>query len=114
MTLTTDQTTSETNAVQAILRTLTETHEFDSTQIKTDAESLEHWGKDWTKHFSPAAAAIVFPKTTEQVQTIVLLANEHNLVLTPSGGRTGLSAGAVAANGEIVVSMEKMNHIGQF
>ena len=114
MTLTTDQTTSETNAVQAILRTLTETHEFDSTQIKTDAESLEHWGKDWTKHFSPAAAAIVFPKTTEQVQTIVLLANEHNLVLTPSGGRTGLSAGAVAANGEIVVSMDKMNHIGQF
>src|SRR5699024_11861683 len=35
-------------------------------------------------------------------------------VLTPSGGRTGLSAGAVAANGEIVVSMDKMNHIGQF
>ena len=114
MTPTTAQNTSETNAVQTILSTLTDTHDFDPTQIKTDAESLEHWGKDWTKHFAPAAAAIVFPKTTEQVQAIVLLANEHNVVLTPSGGRTGLSAGAVAANGEIVVSMDKMNQIGQF
>ena len=100
--------------VDIIIQKLQQVHDFDPTQIKTDAESLAHWGKDWTKHFAPAASAIVFPKTTEQVQTIVLLANEHNVVLTPSGGRTGLSAGAVAANGEIVVSMDKMNQIGQF
>lgn len=106
--------TANTDAVQSILNTLLDVHQFDASQIKTDSESLEHWGKDWTKHFAPAAAAVVFPKTTEQVQAIVLLANEYNVVLTPSGGRTGLSAGAVAANGEIVVSMDKMNHIGQF
>ena len=106
--------TTPTTAVQTILSNLLDVHQFDASQIKTDSESLEHWGKDWTKHFAPAAASIVFPKTTEQVQAIVLLANEHNVVLTPSGGRTGLSAGAVAANGEIVVSMDKMNRIGQF
>ena len=106
--------TTPTAAVQSILSNLLDVHQFDTSQIKTDSESLEHWGKDWTKHFAPAAAAIVFPKTTEQVQAIVLLANEHNVVLTPSGGRTGLSAGAVASNGEIVVSMDKMNRIGQF
>ena len=109
-----NKSTTHTAAVQSILSSLLDVHQFDAGQIKTDSESLEHWGKDWTKHFAPAAAAIVFPKTTEQVQAIVLLANEHNVVLTPSGGRTGLSAGAVAANGEIVVSMDKMNHIGQF
>ena len=116
MTSLSSQTLSETHAaaVQTILSTLLDVHQFDHSQIKTDSESLEHWGKDWTKHFAPAASAIVFPKTTEQVQAIILLANEHNVVLTPSGGRTGLSAGAVAANGEIVVSMGKMNHIGQF
>ena len=97
-----------------LLKGLIDNHQFDASQIKTDSESLEHWGKDWTKHFAPAASAIVFPKNTEQVQAIVLLANEHNVVLTPSGGRTGLSGGAVAANGEIVVSMDKMNHIGRF
>ncbi len=101
-------------SIDTVLHTLQQDHQLDPSQIKTDAESLEHWGKDWTKHFAPAASAIIFPKTTEQVQAIVLLANEHNVVLTPSGGRTGLSAGAVASNGEIVVSMDKMNHIGQF
>ena len=116
MTSLSSQTLSETHAaaVQTILSTLLNVHQFDASQIKTDSESLEHWGKDWTKHFAPAASAIVFPKTTEQVQAVVLLANEYNVVLTPSGGRTGLSAGAVAANGEIVVSMDKMNRIGQF
>jgi len=100
--------------INTLIQSLLHDYKYDASQIKTDAESLEHWGKDWTKHFAPAASAIVFPKSTEQVQSIVLLANEHNIVLTPSGGRTGLSAGAVAANGEIVVSMDKMNHIGQF
>ena len=89
-------------------------HGYDATQIKTDAASLEHWGKDWTKHFAPAPSAIVFPKSTEQVQALVKLANEYNIVITPSGGRTGLSAGAVASNGEIVASLDKMKKIGQF
>jgi len=107
-------TATDVNTLKILLDSLVNKHNFDDTQIKTDSESLEHWGKDWTKHFAPAPTAIVFPKTTEQVQAIVLLANEYNVVLTPSGGRTGLSAGAVAANGEIVVSMDKMNQIGQF
>ncbi|MER1973699.1 MAG: FAD-binding oxidoreductase, partial [Psychrobacter alimentarius] len=66
MTSISSQSTSETHtiAVQTILSTLIDTHQFDPSQIKTDAESLEHWGKDWTKHFTPNAAAIVFPKTT--------------------------------------------------
>ncbi len=97
-----------------LLQDLQNNHGYDDSQIKTDADSLDYWGKDWTKHFDPNACAIVFPKSTEQVQAVVKLANEHNLVITPSGGRTGLSAGAVASNGEIVVSLDKMNKIGNF
>lgn len=107
-------TTKDSTAVQTLLDALLKAHNFDESQIKTDDESLEHWGKDWTKHFAPAPAAIVFPKSTEQVQSVVKLANEYAIVLTPSGGRTGLSAGAVASNGEIVVSLDKMNNIGEF
>ena len=84
---------------------------FDEQQIKTDADSLGFWGKDWTKHFEPNASAIVFPKSTQQVQAIVKLCNELNIVITPSGGRTGLSAGAVAANGEVVISLDKMHQV---
>ncbi|EGK14538.1 D-lactate dehydrogenase (cytochrome) [Psychrobacter sp. 1501(2011)] len=104
----------DSTALNTLLTALTASHGFENNQIKTDSESLEHWGKDWTKHFAPAPSAIVFPKSTEQVQAVVKLANEHGIVVTPSGGRTGLSAGAVASNGEIVVSLDKMNKIGQF
>ena len=80
-------------------------------KVLTDADSLNTYGKDWTKHFAPAPSAIVFPKTIEQVQAVVRWANEHKVALVPSGGRTGLSAAAVAANGEVVVSFDYMNQI---
>lgn len=83
-------------------------------KVLTDPASLDAWGKDWTKHFPPAPSAIVFPKTIEQVQAIVLWANRHKVALVPSGGRTGLSAAAVAANGEVVVSFDYMNRILDF
>ncbi|WP_457978555.1 FAD-binding oxidoreductase [Ectopseudomonas composti] len=83
-------------------------------KVLIDADSLETYGKDWTKQFAPAPSAIVFPKTTEQVQAIVRWANQHKIALVPSGGRTGLSAAAVAANGEVVVSFDYMNRIVEF
>jgi FAD/FMN-containing dehydrogenase len=86
----------------------------DPGKVLTDADSLATFGKDWTKHFAPAPLAIVFPKTVEQVQAIVRWANSHKVALVPSGGRTGLSAGAVAANGEVVVSFDYMNQILAF
>lgn len=86
----------------------------DEGKVRTDAESLNSHGKDWTKIYTPKPTAIVFPKTTEEVQKIVKLANEMCFALVPSGGRTGLSAGAVATNGEVVVSFDYMNTILDF
>ena len=80
-------------------------------KLLTDADSLNAYGKDWTKHFAPAPSAIVFPKSIEQVQAIVRWANQHQVALVPSGGRTGLSAAAVAANGEVVVAFDYMNQV---
>lgn len=80
-------------------------------KVLTDADSLQAYGKDWTRQYAPAPSAIVFPKTTEQVQAIVRWANQHKVALVPSGGRTGLSAAAVAMNGEVVVSFDYMNQI---
>ncbi len=83
-------------------------------KVLTDADSLNTYGKDWTKHFAPAPLAIVFPKSIEQVQAIVRWANDQQVALVPSGGRTGLSAAAVAANGEVVVAFDYMNQILAF
>jgi len=87
---------------------------LDPGKLLTDADSLNTYGKDWTKHFAPAPLAIAFPKSIEQVQAIVRWANLHGVALVPSGGRTGLSAGAVAANGEVVVAFDYMNQIVEF
>ena len=87
---------------------------FTSKQIYTDSERLQIWGKDWTNGFEINPSAIVFPETIEQVKEIISFAIRENVQLVPSGGRTGLSGGAVASNGEIVVSFDRMNAIKSF
>ncbi len=83
-------------------------------QIKSDSESLAIYGKDWTRYYKTNAVAVCFPKTTQEVQKIVKFARKNKIGLVPSGGRTGLSGAAVAMNGELVVSFEKMNKILEF
>ncbi|MBU2712548.1 FAD-binding oxidoreductase [Zooshikella harenae] len=83
-------------------------------KILTDAESLSYYGKDWTKAYKPAPLAIVFPRSIPEVQALVRFANKHNVALVASGGRTGLSGGAVAAAGEVVVAFDYMNNITDF
>ncbi|NVJ59270.1 MAG: FAD-binding oxidoreductase [Gammaproteobacteria bacterium] len=82
--------------------------------VSTESGDLTEYGQDWSKLYKPQPSAVVRPKTTEQVQLIVQLAKLHNLSLVPSGGRTGLSGGACATNGEIVVSLDRMNQIKTF
>jgi len=79
--------------------------------VRTDEESLKYYGKDWTTYYDIRASAVVFPTTTEQVQKLVHWARRNKVSLIPSGGRTGLSGGACALHGEIIVSFEKMNQI---
>lgn len=83
-------------------------------KILTDPADLGNYGKDWTRIYAPNPLAIALPKTTEQVQALVKFANQNQVALVPSGGRTGLSAGAVAANGEVVVALDNMNQILDF
>ncbi len=87
---------------------------FDKNQLLTDPDSLAEYGKDWSNASLPNPLAIVFPESTEQVQSLVKLANQTPFNLVPSGGRTGLSGGAMASNQEVVVSFEKMNKILDF
>jgi FAD/FMN-containing dehydrogenase len=82
-------------------------------QVTTDPAMLQTYGKDWTKVYSPAPSAIVFPRTTAEVSAVLKLASEHGVAIVPSGGRTGLAGGAVAANGEVVLSLEKMAALGE-
>jgi FAD/FMN-containing dehydrogenase len=87
---------------------------FSAGQVSRERDVLAGWGTDWTRAYTAAPSAVVFVESTEQVEALVRLANEEHLALVPSGGRTGLSGGAVASNGEVVVSFDRMNRILDF
>ena len=83
-------------------------------RLLTDPSDLEHYGRDWTRRWTPAPLAIALPASVAEVQAVVRWANEHGVAIVPSGGRTGLSGGAVAAHGELVLSLERMNQVLAF
>jgi len=82
-----------------------------ASNLLTSKAELDHFGVDRTSFWAPRACAVVRPNSVEQVRSIVLFAIETNLAIVPSGGRTGLSGGAVAANGELVLVMDRLNKV---
>jgi FAD/FMN-containing dehydrogenase len=79
--------------------------------LTRDAGDLAEYGKDWTKVYAPSPSAIAFPRTTDEVSRLMRLCHEHGVAVVPSGGRTGLAAGAVAAQGELVLSLARMRRM---
>lgn len=94
------------------LKTLLQT-QFGDRFCSDTPEDFEKYGQDWSGVVRPAPSLIVFPRSTEEVSRFLELCTENDVRVVPSGGRTGLSGGATAANGEVVLSLEKMNRIGQ-
>ena len=80
-------------------------------RVLTDPADLAHYGVDWTRRWIPAPLAIALPATIEEVQATMRWAHAQGVAVVPSGGRTGLSGGAVAANGELVLSLQRMNRV---
>ena len=54
---------------------------------------------------------VVFPRSTEHVAAIVKIAREHNLPFVGRGSGTGLSGGAIARRGGIMIGFARMNRI---
>jgi FAD/FMN-containing dehydrogenase len=79
--------------------------------VTREPGDLVEYGKDWTKVTPPAPWGIALPRSTDEVSRFLALANRYRVGVVPSGGRTGLAGGALAANGEIVVSLARMRRI---
>jgi FAD/FMN-containing dehydrogenase len=83
-------------------------------RVLTDADSLVQYGCDWTRVYTPNPVAVLLPANAAEVQEIVRLAEREQLSIVPSGGRTGLSGGAVACKGELVLALDRVNKIEDF
>jgi FAD/FMN-containing dehydrogenase len=79
--------------------------------VTTDPAELGEVGRDWTRVYAPSPSAAVFPRSTGDVAKVLAIASRENVAVVPSGGRTGLAGGAVAARGELVLSLSRMRRM---
>ncbi|MHB8108866.1 MAG: FAD-binding oxidoreductase [Syntrophorhabdaceae bacterium] len=79
-------------------------------QIVLERENMSHFSYDATeRHAMPDL--VVLPEDTEEISRIMRLCSIHKVPVTPQGGRTGLSGGAVPVGGGLVLSLIRLNRI---
>ncbi|MGV9555014.1 FAD-binding oxidoreductase [Streptomyces sp. NPDC003522] len=80
--------------------------------VLTDPDVTASYAHDMAS-FCPAGtpAAVVLPRTVEQVQHVLRTATELRVPVVPQGARTGLSGAANASDGCLVLSLTKMDRI---
>lgn len=76
-----------------------------------DEETLHLHAEDETEDLSFPPEVVVKPATAEEVSQIFKIANKYKVPVTPRGGGTGLSGGALAVHGGICLSMARFNKI---
>ncbi len=80
-------------------------------RVLTSKEDLIAYSYDSTTILSHLPDIIVFPTTTEQVSSILKLANDNLIPVTPRGGGTNVSGGSIPIKGGVVLCTTKMNRI---
>ncbi|OPY96647.1 hydroxyacid dehydrogenase [Bradyrhizobium sacchari] len=77
----------------------------------TDAADIEPYVTEERKLFRGLSALVLRPASTAEVAAICRIANEYNIALVPQGGNTGLVGGQTPLNGEVVVSLRRLDKI---
>ncbi len=77
----------------------------------TDETELLVYECDALTLFKHAPDVVVYPTSTEEVSAIIRLANEYGVPFVPRGAGTGLSGGALAVEGGIIIELQRMNKI---
>ena len=75
---------------------------------KSDLLKYSH---DETEDISILPGVVLKPNCVLEISQILSYCNTHELPVTPSGARTGLSGGAIPCLNGVVLSMEKFNKI---
>lgn len=82
-----------------------------ASHVFTDQETLLHYGHDETEDYVFPPGVLVKPANAHEISAIIKLANEHKIPVTPIGGRTGLSGGALSIYQGIGLSTERLNSL---
>src|SRR6201985_3292718 len=77
----------------------------------TDQADIAPYVTEERDLFRGRSPLVLRPGSTAEVSEICKLATEHRIALVPQGGNTGLVGGQTPHNGEVVVSMRRMEQI---
>src|SRR5665213_3368538 len=77
----------------------------------TDAADIAPYLTEERDLFHGRSPLVLRPGSTAEVSEICKLASEHRIALVPQGGNTGLVGGQTPHNGEVVVSMRRLDNI---
>src|SRR3546814_13220240 len=64
-------------------------------RLETDPAGLEHYGRDWTRLWTPAPLAIALPAERQPVPACARTAGARSSAIRPLGGRPPPARGAV-------------------
>ena len=79
--------------------------------VLTQPEDVIPYGFDGTAVLRQVPAAVVFPRTSEEVSRCVQLAAAQSIPIVTRGSGTGLSGGSVPSVGSLVLCLARMNAI---
>ncbi|KRP89207.1 hydroxyacid dehydrogenase [Bradyrhizobium pachyrhizi] len=77
----------------------------------TDAADIKPYVTEERDLFHGRSPLVLRPGSTAEVAAICKLATEHRIALVPQGGNTGLVGGQTPHNGEVVVSLRRLDKI---
>lgn len=76
-------------------------------RVSTREEDLLTYAFDATRQEYPPQA-VAWPMNEDEISALMRWANRHHVPIYPRGGGTGFTGGALALNGGVTVSLEKM------
>lgn len=81
--------------------------------VLTGPEATAPYVRDWTGAFTGSAAAVVRPRSTDEVAAVVRACAAAGAAVVPQGGNTGLAGGGVpdSTGGEVVVVLDRMRTV---
>ena len=82
-----------------------------ASQVLTAIEDILPYGFDGTATLKQRPAAVVFPRSTEEVAFVLKVAHEHGRPIVTRGSGTGLSGGSVPVPGAVVLCLAKLERI---
>ena len=83
-----------------------------SAHVLREPEDVEGHEIDWTGRFRGATPAVVRPADTTEVAAVLAVCDEEGIAVVPQGGNTGLVGGGVPLQGELVLSLRRLDHLG--